>query len=361
MRLLKTQSLTSGMKLGKTIFNERGIVLLSSGVMLTNNMIKRLIELDIPFVYIEDGRTLHIKPNPSLPDKTRNQAVLTIQETFSQLNKKQKISDSFVLEKATKKFTDLVRSILTEVNDNKELLSLLTDVYAYDHYIFTHSLNVALYSLAMGLELKLNQKQMEILGLGAIMHDVGKMMIPTEIILKPGRLTEDEFETMKKHSEFGFQLLRGVHTIPLLVAHCAYQHHERLDGTGYPRGLNGEDIHFYGKIIAVADVFDAVTSNRVYRNALLPHEALEILYSGAGTQFDVKIIEAFRRSVAIYPVGLMVELSDGRKGIVSKQNTGMGERPIIEIIEEQGNVLEKGYELDLLKHNHLVIKKCHVE
>jgi len=349
------------MKLGKTIFNERGIVLLSSGVLLTDNMINRLIELNFPFVYIEDARTLHIKSNSFLSDKVRNQAVLTIQDTFSQLCKKEEINDSIVLEKATRKFTDLIRSILSEVNNNNELLSLLTDVYAYDDYIFTHSLNVTLYSLAMGLELKLNQKQMETLGLGAIMHDVGKMMIPSEIMLKPDRLTKEEFETMKKHSEFGFHLLRGVHTIPLLVAHCAYQHHERLDGTGYPRGLSGEDIHFYGKIIAVADVYDAVTSNRVYRNALLPHEALEILCSGEGTQFDGKIIEAFRRSVAIYPIGFVVELNDGRKGIVSKQNTGMGERPIIEIIEEQGNVLEQAYELDLLQHNHLVIKKCHVE
>ena len=95
----------------------------------------------------------------------------------------------------------------------------------------------------------------------------------------------------------GFAILKGVKTVPLIVAHCAYQHHERLDGTGYPRGLKNTEIHYFAKIIAVADVFDAITSNRVYRNAMLPHEGLEILYAGCGRLFDLKIVEAFRSAV----------------------------------------------------------------
>ena len=138
-----------------------------------------------------------------------------------------------------------------------------------------------------------------------------------------------------------FNYLKNIHTVSLHVAHCAYQHHERLDGSGYPRGLKDNEIHELGKIIAVADVFDAVTSNRVYRSAMLPHEGLEILYAGAGTKFEIPIVEAFRRAVAIYPNGLSVVLNDGRKGVVSGQNIGIGDRPIIRILEEIDQPLVK--------------------
>ena len=133
----------------------------------------------------------------------------------------------------------------------------------------------------------------------------------------------------------------------LIIAHCAYQHHERLDGSGYPRGIKGEDIHPFAKIIAVADVFDAMTSNRVYRKAMLPHQALEVLYAGSGTLFDANVIEAFRSSVAMYPNGMVVELNDGRKGIVTDQNKGVTDRPVIRIIEEYGQEIQTPYAMDL--------------
>jgi putative nucleotidyltransferase with HDIG domain len=235
---------------------------------------------------------------------------------------------------------------------------LLADVYAYDHYIFTHSLNVTMYTLAIGMKLNLPEKDLEILGLGAILHDVGKMKIPEQILLKPDRLSQEEYEEIKKHAEEGFQILRKIPTVSLVVAHCAYQHHERLDGSGYPRGIKDKEIHFFGKIIAVADVFDAVTSNRVYRKALLPHEGLEILYSGSGTLFDQKIIEAFRQAVAVYPSGITVELNDGRKGIVSQQNVGLSDRPIIRILEEKGIEVNCPYELDLKNELDILITAC---
>ena len=165
--------------------------------------------------------------------------------------------------------------------------------------------------------------------------------------MKPDKLTEEEFAEIKKHTESGFMILKEVKTIPLVVAHCAYPHHERLDGTGYPRGLKDDEIQYFAKIIAVADVFDAITSNRVYRNAMLPHEVLEILYAGCGRLFDLKIVEAFRSAVAIYPVGVTGELSNRTLGTVKKQNMGLGDRPIIEIMEEDGKSLDEPYQIDL--------------
>jgi HD-GYP domain-containing protein (c-di-GMP phosphodiesterase class II) len=358
MRLLTTKSLSPGAVLGKTIYNERGTILVSEGATLTETIIKRLLSLNIQYVYIKDERTKGIVPVSSISDAVRVEAVQTIESTFAQIHINDKVQNAIVVEKAAIKFTQLIRSIMDQLKSSEDLLTLLADVYVYDNYIFSHSLNVALYSLALGMELKLNEKQLETLGMGAILHDVGKMVIPFEILGKAGKLTEEEYEVVKKHPEHGFKLLKDIHTVSLHVAHCAYQHHERLDGSGYPRGLVGNEIHDLGKIIAVADVFDAVTSNRVYRSAMLPHEGLEILYAGAGKQFEISIVEAFRKAVAIYPNGLSVVLNDGRKGVVSSQNVGIGDRPVIRIIEEVNQPLQEPYEVDLKSQPQLMIVKC---
>lgn len=361
MRLLTTRSLRSGAILGQVICNDRGTILVSAGTKLTEKIIQRLIDLQIQYVYVEDKKTAGIVPKNSISGKLRTEAVQTIEATFSQIQVNDKLKTAIVVEKAAATFTYLIRNIMEELRSDAEVLSLLADVFVYDNYIFSHSLNVTLYSLALGVELKLTEKQLEVLGMGAILHDVGKMNIPFEILGKTGRLTDEEFTEVKKHPDFGFQLLKNIHTVSLHVAHCAYQHHERLDGSGYPRGLKGNEIHDFAKIIAVADVFDAVTSNRVYRQAMLPHEGLEILYAGAGIQFEPHIVEAFRRAVAMYPNGLIVRLNDGRKGVIADQNVGIGDRPIIRIIEEMDRHLKEPYTINLKNEHQLMIIECTVE
>ncbi|MBU8880810.1 HD-GYP domain-containing protein [Bacillus sp. FJAT-29790] len=357
MRLVTTTSVEAGTILAKAIYNETGQILLNEGIELKEGMIQRLQTLGVSYIYIKDSQTDDIEYIGTLTDSLRREAIQTINSTFQQLQKDPKLTSSFVIEKASRRFSELIRNLLAELKENKELLNLLSDAYTYDHYIFTHSLNVTLYSLAIGMELKLSPKEIEILGLGAIFHDVGKLNVPLEVLLKPGRLTEDEYLAIKKHAEDGFQILKKVQTIPLLVAHCAYQHHERMNGSGYPRGITDCDIHKFAKIIAVADVFDAVTSNRVYRKAMLPHEGLEILYAGSGTLFEQKVVEAFRLAVAIYPVGITVELNDGRKGIVSEQNIGLGDRPIIRILQHNGEKVAP-YSIDLKTELSITITGC---
>ncbi|WP_042352228.1 HD-GYP domain-containing protein [Bacillus massiliigorillae] len=361
MRLVSTEFLKPETVLGKTIYNTQQQILLNEGVSLTERMITRLRELGIQYVYIKDARTNHIQPFNTLSEKVRKDSLIAIETSFTDIHDKESIvGSSIVLEKNSKKFMELIRTILDEIKDHSELLSILSDVHIYDEYIFIHSFNVTLYSLAIGIKLGLSQKDLEILGIGAILHDVGKMYVPYDILMKPGKLTQSEYIEMQKHTDYGFHILKRVATIPLLVAHCAFQHHERVDGTGYPRGLLDKDIHLFGKIIAVADVFDAVTSNRVYRQAMLPHEGLEILYAGAGTLFDSNIVETFRKAVAIYPLGLNVVLNNNKEGVVSKQNDGMSDRPVITILKENGKDIEDSYELDLKQHLDIMIIGCDI-
>ncbi|WP_019243810.1 MULTISPECIES: HD-GYP domain-containing protein [Bacillus] len=359
MRLISTNHVIPKSILGKTIYNERNKVLLNEGVVLSESLVTRLIELGVLYVYIEDPKSENINPENTVSERLRFEAIESIESIFLESDKKgTQAAKSYIFEKNSKQLMGLIRGIMKEMTAEKGLLTILADVYTHDSYIFTHSYNVTLYALAIGMELKLNPKQLEILGLGSILHDVGKMKVSQKILLKPGKLTEEEYEEIKTHAEEGFQILKEVNTVPLLVAHCAYQHHERIDGSGYPRGLKDKDIHFFAKILAVADVFDAVTSNRVYRKALLPHEGLEILYSGSGTLFDTEIIEAFRKAVAIYPIGLTVKLNDKRIGIVSKQNHGISDRPVVRIIKDNGNHDVQPYEIDLMKCLDVMIVDC---
>ncbi|HHY71789.1 MAG TPA: HD-GYP domain-containing protein [Bacillus bacterium] len=349
MRLISTNTLEEGVTLGRPIFNGQGQALIGEGIPLTERMIKRLIDLGISYVYVDDPFTRDVEIKSPISEKTRKEAVETIEQTFEIVQKEKSLSKVFVVEQLGKRFSFVVRDILEQIKNHNDVISLLSEVSVYDHYIFTHSLNVTIYSLALGVQLKLPERKLEQLGLGAMLHDVGKMLVPYDILTKRGKLTDEEYVVMKRHSEDGFNLLRNAPTIPLLAAHCAYQHHERINGKGYPRGLVGEDIHYFGRILAITDVYDAVTSNRVYRKAMLPNEGLEILYAGAGSQFEIGLVEAFRKAIAAYPIGLTVYLNDGRKGIVVRQNIGSTDRPIIRIIEENGMYLQEPYEIDLLK------------
>lgn len=357
MRLIATRALKEGAILAKPVYNERGQVLISDDVPLTTRIIRRLSELGITYVYIKDRQTEDIVVEDTLSEQTRHKALKTIESTFEQLKQDHNFQHSFLFDKAAGDFVGVVRNILSDLKNNQAAVSLLSEVIVHDDYIFTHSLNVTIYALALGMEMNLPSKKLEEIGIGAILHDVGKMLIPLKLLRKPGRLSDDEFGHMKKHAEYGFDLLRKTPMIPLTAAHCAYQHHERLDGSGYPRGLQGKEIHLYGKIIAIADVFDAVTSNRVYRNALLPHDGLELLYAGAGTLFDKDMVDAFRKAVVLYPVGLTVYLSDGRSGVVSAQNKGYSTRPIVRILEEHGQELTHPYELNLRDELSVMIAK----
>lgn len=357
MKLTATTKLKENDKLAKPIYNENGVTLIQNGVPLTRKIINRLIELGISYVYIEDDRTNDIEVKDIISEQTRINSIKAIKKEFTSIAEEMRLKKRFNGDHLSKNFSKIILDILAEIKNNKDALTVLSDVYLYDSYIFTHSLNVTVYTLGLALELNFSDKQMLEIGLGAILHDVGKMLTPLEILNKPGRLTEDEYEIMKKHTTDGYKLLKDLPNIPLLAAHCAYQHHERMNGSGYPRGIKDNDIHLYAQLIGICDVFDAVTSNRVYRRAMLPHEGLELLYAGAGTLYSKELICAFRNTVAIYPVGLEVALSDGRSGVVVKQNHELSTRPVIRILKENNKEVNP-YEIDLMKEINVTITEC---
>src|SRR5699024_6731484 len=358
MRLIRTKNMEQGMVLGQGIYDEDGRVLINRGVTLSSTMIHRLIQYGVTYAYIEDKQANDICLPTVITEGLRIKAVHTIKDTFKKLHHTGYLKQTHLLNKQEDTLKNIVGQLIDELQGKQEAISLLSDIYVTDDYIFHHSLNVTIYTLAIGKELKLSEKELTELGFGAMLHDIGKIFIDSNILQKPNKLTDEEFHAIKQHTTLGFDYLRKNTDLPTIIAHCAYQHHERIDGSGYPRGITDLEIHKYAKIIGIADVFDAVTSNRVYREAMLPHKGIEILYAGAVNLFDKSMVEAFKKSVAIYPNGLKVELSNGKSGIVKQQNKQLADRPVVRILSEDDRQIIKPYEVDLAKTFNVTITAC---
>lgn len=360
MRLKSIQKCLPGDTLARSIFSENGTVLVGAGVELTQRMLERLKSKNISSLYIQDKHTDDIIVEPAISEDTRRAAMTLIHETFRTVNDyPQKWQQIFANKAFGRGLRQVMAAVADELNASHSAMNLLADACAFDNYIFTHSFNVALYSTALALKTDCSEKEVLEIGIGGMLHDIGKIHVPDEILKKPGHLTAEEFELMKKHTEYGFEMLRRQEDIPLLAAHCAFQHHERWDGSGYPRQLKQEEIHPFGRLMAVTDVFDALTSHRVYRPGMLPHEAMEILFTGTGRLFDQKYVEALRDTIALYPLGLSVKLNTGEAGVIVDSNKGMPSRPIIRIlVDQEGNELDQPYECDLSKKLTLMIVAC---
>jgi HD-GYP domain-containing protein (c-di-GMP phosphodiesterase class II) len=183
----------------------------------------------------------------------------------------------------------------------------------------------------MGKNLELDNKNLFRLGLGAILHDIGKGKIPTEILLKPGPLTEEEFNIMKSHTTYGYEIIKNSSNLDMVTANIALQHHEHWDGNGYPLHLKENDINVFARIVTICDIYDALTANRVYRGRILPHEAAEYIINSNGVIADPSLTKNFVQNVAMYPIGATVLLSTGEIGRVSEIHNAMPLRPVIDI------------------------------
>lgn len=346
MRLVPVHLLQPGMVLGKKIYNADGLILLSDGVQLTSGLISRLNDLKLGFVYIEDAATEDIIIPQLISDESRLTAVRSIQNSFKNLENQSSLKGSFL--HLGKTFSGVVDSVLDELSSMEVSMVLLTDINASDYNLYQHSLNVCLYTMVLGLSYGYSRNQLYMLSLGALLHDIGKTRVPASIVQKPGRLTDAEFAEMRKHTEIGYDILKNEPNIPLLSAHCAFQHHERLDGSGYPRGIQSQDIHEFAKWIAITDSYDAMTTQRVYQRAKLPHEAVELMYTGSGTLYEQSFLAIFRDRVAIYPPGITVMLSTGESGVVSRIHARIPHRPVVRVLNNpKGEPLRTPYEIDL--------------
>lgn len=225
-----------------------------------------------------------------------------------------------------------VVTIIDSIFENEDAAVNLLNIKNFDDYTYTHSVNVSTISLLVASKLKLKKEDNIQLGVGAMLHDLGKVKIPLKILNKPDKLTDEEFSIMKTHPVYTYQLMKGEKHISDISKFIAAEHHEKYDGTGYPRGLKGEEINYFARIVAIADVYDALTTDRVYRKAMKPYDAMKIIVAGSGTHFDPELVRVFLKALSIYPAGSHIKLNTGEVAVVEKVDKNHILRPEILIV-----------------------------
>lgn len=242
-----------------------------------------------------------------------------------------------------------VSHIVDSVFRNKDALLCLSNLKEYDDYTFVHSVHVCILTVSFGRHLGLQKNRLENIGLGGLLHDIGKTRIPESILNKPGKYTEEEYTIMKRHVTLGMEVLGRYEHISQEAMLLASQHHERYNGTGYPNKLYGEKISLTGQIGSLSDVYDALTYNRVYQKASSCHSAIKRLYEWSDTLFSRALVEKFIQCIGIYPFGSFVELNTGQCGIVVSVNHQALLRPNVLIILDKEKNLHGPVMVDLAK------------
>jgi len=343
MRALSIDKIKAGMKVGRTIYSASGKVLLTAGMVLTDNYIKRLRELEIMSLYIVDDQLGEVEIDDIISEQTRREALLATREAMNVI----KAGGHLDARKVNRVINDMIDEILA----NPNLVVSLVDIRAMNDYTFGHSVNVAVLSLIMGMAMGYDQLCLKNLATGALFHDIGKTMIPEELLHKVSPLEHEEYSEIQKHTTLGFEILRKIEGVSLLSAHVALQHHERINGDGYPRGLKGAEIHEFARIVAIAEVYDAMTTDTYYRPRYEPELALEFIFAHAGSYFDPRLVKVFAGSIAFFPVGNLVLLNTGEKGVVVKVHKNMPTRPVVRVlVDSHGNRVEPPFEVDLTRH-----------
>jgi putative nucleotidyltransferase with HDIG domain len=243
---------------------------------------------------------------------------------------------------------EAVENIMDSITRNHEALVCLTQLKDRDEYTSIHSMNVSILCIAFARHLGLNAEQIRVIGVGALLHDLGKMRVPIEILNKPGRLTPEEFDIMKNHVVLGGEIIKKTPGISPRSLRVVMEHHERFKGGGYPQGLQEGQISLVGQLAAIVDVYDAITSDRVYHNHLHPHEAIKRMYEWSERDFNRPLFEKFIRCVGIYPLGSLVEINGTDIGIVISSNSTSALKPdVLLVMDSQLNRYPKVRKISL--------------
>ncbi|MCL2198233.1 MAG: HD-GYP domain-containing protein [Defluviitaleaceae bacterium] len=266
------------------------------------------------------------------------EAIEAIRELFTALQTPGENVDLTTTYSVVRKFEHVLNRLVAEVATGISKYIHIQDLKVVEDFPYFHSLSVAMLSVATGKVMGFDLARQRSLAQCAILHDVGKPYVPQNITGKKGKLTEDEFSAMKEHAQIGATNLKSKGFGDSELWNGVLLHHEKVDGTGYPKGLYGYDIPIFSKIIAVADTYDAVTSIRPHRAPMTPAEAFELISSEVGKSFDYDVVMAFTKKLQLYPVGTAVELNDNRLVVVINSDNVL--RPIVE-------AMDTGEEIDL--------------
>lgn len=350
MKFTPINDVKPGKVLAKPIYGYEGRVLLQDNVVLKQSYIDKIEALGYNGIYVKDPVTRDIKIKEVVPEEIKQASINIVKKSFQAIERHMSLSGEQIQD-IKRSVNDLIREIMAD----RSLVVDMVDLKRFDDYTFHHSVNVTILSIITGISMGLTHGDLYRLGLGALLHDVGKTRVPKEILNKPGKLNDEEFEIIKKHTQEGYDLLKEKEDIPPTSSTIALFHHEKVNGTGYPHGKKGEETHLFSQIVSVADVYDALISDRPYRKGFTPSEAMEYLLGCSGESFDREVVKHFFRKVAPYPTGTEVLLSDGRFAVVARNYEGLPFRPALRVFRDSHGREMEPYEIELCDPQHLSI------
>jgi len=366
MRIVPVHCVKKGTILAKSIYNDIGNVLLKRGAELTPSLLGKVESAGVFTLYIDDGYSDEVIDEVIRPE-LKLKAVSAIKDTFSNISSynanmlqdetiksHQKKAHLKSMEKYMNSLSSISDGIVDDLLFSSQLLINMVDIKNTNTYTYEHSLNVAILSLILGIELKMSKPDLMSLFIGALLHDIGKAFIPQDIIKKTETLTEKEEAVLKTHAQKGYEYLTDNYHIDPKSRMIVLQHHECYNGTGYPKGMANEKITKGARIVAIANTYDSLTSDSPNSKAVHPDEAMEYLMGNAGTRFDFDMVNTFVRKIIPYPPGSLIKMSNGATAVVTSVNSNFPLRPKIEIIKQiDGMIIREP--IDMLKNRTLTI------
>ena len=338
---VRTNALKEGMKIDQAIKDRMDRTLVARGTLLDSYVIDGLKKRGVPGVYIQEGEEDPEPEQPEVPlpplvrhniEKTRTEDPVKVRLSESV---KKRVSEGVQYlysnsdsEQFSSTTTSITNDLMKAINDSDALAVDISVLKTSDEYTFKHSVDVATMSMIIAKKQGLSQKDIYNIGIAGLLHDMGKSKIPPEILNKPARLTEEEFAIMKQHSALGYDILKDKTEFEKVIPVAVLQHHEKMNGKGYPLGCSAEQITAYAKILSVADVYDALVAERPYKKSFSQRTAVEMIMSMT-EELDITAMRSFLSSVILYPVDSTVQLSNGEEARVVKNNENSILRPTV--------------------------------
>jgi HD-GYP domain-containing protein (c-di-GMP phosphodiesterase class II) len=367
MKTIKVSNLHPGMKFDQPVFIEGDNVLVPAGVAIKDKDIERLSRWDIEEVFTEGSEIVEaaakvaaeLKDSPAwLPPreekylKIYRSAVEKVDAIF------QDIADETYLNHEP--IDSVVKAMLDVLRQSKnEMIQLILLGEWMERRLSVSAVNCMIISAVIGNTMRLASHRLLQLATGALMHDVGMLKVEKGILEKQGKLSGEELTKIRTHPVMGYQIISKDMKYPEEIALVALQHHEHWDGRGYPRSLKGEDSTLFARVVTVADAYEAMVSERPYRNSMIGYSAMKNVLSDNGRHFDPQVLKAFLESMGVFPIGSIVQLNNSSIGRVSENHAEAPLRPKVELlIDEFGTHVEGKEILDLLSKKNLFIVKA---
>lgn len=328
------------MIIDQAIVDRAGRILIARNTAMDEYLIASLAKMSIPGVYIREGEEDEepaqsgapaVAPaieraieKSTVPDRTKVQLTESVKARVAEgIQYLYNDTDSPGFTDTTRSITD---DLMKAISDNDAIAVDISALKISDEYTFKHSVDVATMSMIVAKKYGLSEQEVYEIGISGLLHDVGKSKIPNEILNKAGKLTDEEFAMMKQHSLFGYGILKEKEDLSNPIKLGVLQHHEKINGRGYPMSVSGDKINLFARIISVSDIYDALVTERPYKKPFSPRDAVEMIMSMT-EELDINVMRSFLESVILYPVGTDVELSTGEKARVIENNPQYVLRP----------------------------------